>query len=176
MIYELNLAHYVLVAVGIVATATDFARRKIYNWLTLPAILAGLLLNGVFGGWAGLGDSLGGILLGGGFFLILGLGGVMGGGDVKLAAAVGALVGWRLTISAIYYAAIFGGIFAILWTFFHGTLWATLARLGRTLRALAVPGMRPEAELASSETEPMPYGVAISWGAIAAVFALPPVW
>jgi Flp pilus assembly protein protease CpaA len=35
--------------------------------------------------------------------------------------------------------------------------------------------MKPEAELAGSETEPMPYGVAIAWGAIAALFWWPPI-
>lgn len=168
--------HYLLFVVGVIATVTDFWRRKIYNWLTLPAMVLGLLLNGLQFGWSGLGEAFLGLLLGFVIFLILGLLGMMGGGDVKLAAAVGALIGWKLTVSALYYAAILGGIFALVWTLVHGTLWATLQRLWRALVALVVPGMKPEYELKESDTEPMPYGVAISWGAIAAAFQLlPPV-
>lgn len=170
------ITYYVLFGVGIIATITDFLRRKIYNWLTLPAILVGLILNSVLGGWWGLFDSIAGLLLGGIIFLILGLMGMMGGGDVKLAAAVGALIGWYLTVSAIYYGALCGAVLALIWALLHGTLWPTLRRLWRAAVAFAVPGMRPEAELMESETEPMPYGVAISWGAIIAAFkVLPPV-
>ena len=170
------ITYYVLFGVGIIATITDFLRRKIYNWLTLPAILVGLILNSILGSWWGLFDSLAGLLLGGIIFLILGLMGMMGGGDVKLAAAVGALIGWRMTVSAIYYGTLCGAVLALVWALLHGTLWATLKRLGRVGMAVAVPGMKPEAELTKSETEPMPYGVAISWGAIIAAFkVLPPV-
>lgn len=168
--------HAVLILVGLIATGTDLWRQKIYNWLTLPAILLGLILNLVQTGLPGLLNSFLGLLMAGGLYLILGLIGAMRGGDIKLAAAVGALLGWRLTVSALYYGAILGGIFAIIWSLYHGTLWKTLARVWRVLYAVAAPGMRPEAELQQSETKPMPYGVAISWGAIVAVWGLmPPV-
>lgn len=169
-------SHYLLIAVGLIATTTDLWRQKIYNWLTLPAILLGLVLNGLQFGLPGLLNAFLGLLLGGGLYLILGLLGAMRGGDIKLAAAVGALLGWRLTLSALYYGAILGGIFALFWSLYHGTLWKTLQRVWRTLYALAAPGMRPEVELQKSDTEPMPYGVAISWGAIAAITVLPPVF
>jgi len=172
---SIPITYYVLVLVGIIATITDFWKRKIYNWLTLPSILIGLSLNGWFKGWTGLGDSFLGLLLGGGIFFILGMMGIMGGGDVKLAAAVGSLIGWKMTVSALYYAGIIGGIFAVIWAALHGTLWPTLQRLWRTLVAIVTPGMRPDIELKESETEPMPYGVAISWGAIASLWMLPPV-
>ncbi|PIQ28141.1 prepilin peptidase [bacterium (Candidatus Blackallbacteria) CG17_big_fil_post_rev_8_21_14_2_50_48_46] len=176
MLQNIPPTYYGVILVGLIATVTDFWKRKIYNWLTLPAILAGLALNLWLTGLPGLGNSFLGLLLGGGVFLILGLMGMMAGGDIKLAAAIGALIGWKLTISSLYYAAILGGIFAILWSAAHGTLWATLKRVGRALYAAAAPGMKPEVELAQSETRPMPYGVAISWGAITALFWLPPVF
>lgn len=169
--------HYVLTVVGLIATTTDLWRQKIYNWLTLPAILLGLVLSLVQRGLPGLLDSFLGFLLAGAIYMVLGLIGAMRGGDVKLAAAVGALLGWRLTISALYYGAILGGIFALIWSLYHGTLFKTLNRVWRVLYATAAPGMRPEAELKASDTKPMPYGVAISWGAIVAVWGLlPPVY
>lgn len=176
MLQEIPPTYAIVVLVGLIATVTDFWKRKIYNWLTLPAILAGLGLSLWQQGLAGLGQSCLGLLLGGGVFMVLGLMGMMAGGDIKLAAAMGALIGWKLTLSALYYAAILGGIFALLWAAAHGTLWPTLKRVGRALYAAVAPGMKPEAELAHSETEPMPYGVAIAWGAIATLFWLPPVF
>lgn len=168
--------HYLLTGVGIVATCTDLWRQKIYNWLTLPAIVFALGLSFAQQGLGGLGNSLLGFLLGGILYLILGLLGAMRGGDIKLAAAVGACLGWKLTVSALYYGAILGGIFAIIWSAYHGTLFKTLKKVWRVLYAMAAPGMRPDVELQESETKPMPYGVAISWGAIAAVWGwLPPV-
>ena len=173
---SLLYTHWVLLLVGLIATVTDLWRQKIYNWLTLPAIILGLILSPFQAGWSGLRDAFLGLLLAGGIYLVLGLIGAMKGGDVKLAAAVGVLLGWRLSISALYYGAIMGGVFALLWSLYHGTLWKTLSRVWRTLYAAAAPGMHPEAELKESDTEPMPYGVAISWGAIATLFWLPPVF
>lgn len=168
--------HLVLTIVALIATTTDLWRQKIYNWLTLPAIVLGLVLNPIQSGWAGLFDSVLGFLMAGLIYLVLGLLGAMRGGDVKLAAAVGALLGWKLTVSALYYGAILGGIFAVFWSMYHGTLIKTLARVWRVLYAMAAPGMRPDLELRESETKPMPYGVAISWGALVAVWGLlPPV-
>jgi len=172
---DLLYTHWVLLGVGLIATVTDLWRQKIYNWLTLPAIVLGLVLSPIQSGLAGLLDSFLGFLLAGGLYLVLGLIGAMKGGDVKLAAAVGALLGWRLSISALYYGAILGGIFALCWSLYHGTLFKTLARVWRVLYATMAPGMRPDVELQQSDTEPMPYGVAISWGAIATLCFLPPV-
>jgi prepilin peptidase CpaA len=175
MFEHLSPIYYAVLLTGLIATVTDFWKRKIYNWLTLPAMVVGLGLNSWQHGLAGTANSLSGWLLGGGLFMGLGLLGMMRGGDIKLAAAIGALIGWKLTVSALYYAALMGGVFALLWAALHGTLWATLKRVGRALYAAAAPGMKPEAELAGSETEPMPYGVAIAWGAIAALFWWPPI-
>lgn len=168
-------AHLLLVVVGVIASITDLWRQKIYNWLTLPALLLGLLLNGLQFGWRGLLDSFLGFLLAFVIYMVLGLLGVMKGGDVKLAAAVGAMLGWRLSISALFYGAIFGGLLAIVWALVHGTLSKTLTRVGRALYAALAPGMRHDMELQESESPPMPYGVAISAGAFASVWWLPPV-
>jgi prepilin peptidase CpaA len=176
MLKEIPPAYYAVFVVGLIATVTDFWKRKIYNWLTLPAILLGLILNTWAKGLPGLGDGFLGLLLGGGVFMILGLLGMMRGGDIKLAAAMGALIGWKLMISALYYSALIGGVFALIWAALHGTLWPTLKKVARAFYAAAAPGMKPEVELAQSTTEPMPYGVAISWGAIVTLFGLPPVF
>lgn len=93
---------------------TELRDGKIYNWLTLPAMALGLIL-GLLDGNLGFQRSLWGLLVGGGVFfipyLISGLSRgrpVIGGGDVKFAAAVGALMGPIFTLWVIYYAVFVG--------------------------------------------------------------------
>jgi prepilin peptidase CpaA len=76
-----------------VGSVTDLRERRIPNLVTGPAIVAGLMLHTICGGWRGVGDSAlaGGIA--GGIFLIFYLAGGMGAGDVKLMAAVGCIAG-----------------------------------------------------------------------------------
>jgi leader peptidase (prepilin peptidase) / N-methyltransferase len=63
-------------------------------------------------GWL---DSLVGVVLGGGIFLLIIVAsrGGMGGGDMKLGAMLGAFLGWKLVLVAILIAILAGGVFAI---------------------------------------------------------------
>jgi prepilin peptidase CpaA len=99
-------------ALGIVAVIGDLRRRTIPNWLTALGCLAGLACAALLG-WRSLGASLAGCAVG---FLILlpfHLCGAMGGGDVKLMAAFGALLGPAAILSSAVFGAIFGGVWAI---------------------------------------------------------------
>lgn len=80
---------------GLLATAimTDLRSSRIPNWLTIPAMVFGLAGHAWQHGLQGLLFSLFGLLVGLGLFLCLHLLGSVGAGDVKLMAAVGALVG-----------------------------------------------------------------------------------
>ena len=84
-----------------VATFTDLRSRRIPNWLVLPFLLAGLALSTWMHGWQGLGQSLGGALLGLVIYGVLFWMGGMGAGDVKLCAAIGAWVGPQQLILAL---------------------------------------------------------------------------
>ena len=79
--------------VGVAAIVDDVARRKIANWIPCSAFVAGLILQTVQGGWRGAGAALAGTAAGAGVFLIFYLLGGMGGGDVKLMAGFGAVLG-----------------------------------------------------------------------------------
>src|SRR6202521_4935713 len=78
---------------ALVAGWTDWRSRRIPNWLTVPGLLVGVLLNGIAAGWPGLKSSL----LGAGLGLLVLLPFVflrsLGAGDWKLAGALGAFVG-----------------------------------------------------------------------------------
>jgi len=62
-----------------------------------------------------------GVVVGGGIILIIGLGGsvifkkeAMGGGDVKLAAMIGAFLGWRYIIISLFLGFFLGALIGII--------------------------------------------------------------
>ena len=107
------MALWVLAAVlGILASFEDLRSRTIPNWLTLAGFLAGLLFAACHG-WHSLGIAFAGGLLGFALLLPLHLCGAMGGGDVKLMAAFGTLLGPYGIFAAAIFGAIAGGVWAI---------------------------------------------------------------
>src|SRR5689334_131151 len=79
----MNLAQLIPVlasAVAVTAAISDVRERRIPNWLTYPAMLAGLALQAAVHGWHGVLLGLGGALLFGGLFLIFHLVRAMGAG------------------------------------------------------------------------------------------------
>lgn len=79
-----------LVVVLALAAREDLLRHRVPNVLTGNALLAGIGLAYVAGGWGGFLDSLGGVLVGATVLLPFYLMRGMGAGDVKLMAAAGA--------------------------------------------------------------------------------------
>ena len=100
--------------VGVAAIVDDVSRRKIANWIPCSAFAAGLILQSVQGGWRGAGAALLGTAAGAGIFLIFYLMGGMGGGDVKLMAGFGAVLGVRRLLEAALWTAGCGGVMAAL--------------------------------------------------------------
>jgi prepilin peptidase CpaA len=98
----------------VAAIVDDVTRRKIANWIPLSAFAAGLTLQIVQGGWRGAGAALLGTAAGAGVFLIFYLMGGMGGGDVKLMAGFGALLGVNRLLEAALWTAGCGGVMAAL--------------------------------------------------------------
>ncbi len=110
---ELAIAAALLAAL-VAITVIDLDHQIIPDVITLPGIVAGFLATVATGrlSWA---ESLLGIGLGGGVFfaIILASGGGMGGGDMKLGAMLGAFLGWKLTLVALFSAVLVGGVVAV---------------------------------------------------------------
>ncbi len=85
-------AHLVLLAALVLAAAADVRRRRIPNAILYPAILL-CLAAAVRNGNAGVWDAITGLVVCGGLLVIPWLSGALGGGDVKLAALLGAALG-----------------------------------------------------------------------------------
>jgi prepilin peptidase CpaA len=118
----MTIVWWLAAALGVIASVTDLRMRQIPNWLTASGAIAGILC-GASMGWRGLGLAVAGGTAG--FLLLLPLHwlGALGGGDVKLMAAFGTLLG----PCGILTAAVFGAM--------AGALWALGAML-RGIRAI----------------------------------------
>jgi prepilin peptidase CpaA len=99
--------------VGIAACIDDLRRRQISNWIPGSAFAGGLVLQTAQHGWRGAGSALLGTLAGAAVFLIFYLLGGMGGGDVKLMAGFGALLGVKQLFEAALWTAGCGGVMAL---------------------------------------------------------------
>lgn len=110
---SLNLQVGWAVFIGLVAAVEDLRRRQIPNWIPLAAIAGGLAIAFRDHGWSGAGSSLLGLLAGFAVFFVFYALGAMGGGDVKLMAGFGAVLGWSLIWQASLWTAAVGGITAL---------------------------------------------------------------
>ncbi len=99
----------------LIAAIYDIKYRRIPNWLTLSGVVLALVVNSVIGPpLAGLVFALEGFALAFGMYMLLYVLRAMGAGDVKLMAAVGAMVGWQRWLGIFFVTAIIGGIMAVL--------------------------------------------------------------
>ena len=108
-------------------TLIDLRYKIIPDPLTLPAIVIGFVVSVIFpqihgqGSWTGGAvQSLIGILVGGGFLYLAGTLAewvlkkeAMGGGDVKLLAAIGAVLGWQGVLWTIFVSSFVGSVVGI---------------------------------------------------------------
>ena len=104
----------VLLPALIAITGIDLQHQLIPDAITLPGILAGLLLNLASNRIPWVECAIG-ILLGGGLFLVIILVSRdgMGGGDLKLGAMLGAFLGWKALLFALFVAIVLGGVLGV---------------------------------------------------------------
>jgi len=148
-----------LVGVAVAGGVTDLLKRKIYDFITYPAIALGLILRFIGYGFGGVFDSgLLSAIFGAGFCaLVFGIfylwGKGFGGGDVKLMTAVGALGGFVHSLSCAMATALIGAVLAVIMLFASEKGRASMKRLFRRRQA-------------DEERATVPYGVAIALGVI----------
>lgn len=170
-----EFSQIVLIALLLVASVTDVRQGRIFNWITYPGLIAGLLFGATEITEAGhlkfdttgLTESLLGIAGCGGIMLACFLFSDMGGGDVKLLAAVGAFLGLQHGLTALLWTIVLGGVSGlalIIWQ-----VGAIQILLG-TMRHLAlVVRSRGWVPLAKSEREPLKRSLFLAPAALAGV-------
>jgi len=174
----LFLTHYwvllVLVPAVGVGAVTDITRGRIYNKLTYTTVVVALVGQSLFGGlWGGDGlsvglvSALGGLALGGGVLMLAVMAGGLHGGDVKLMAGVGALLGWQVTLLALTYTLVAAAVISVVLILVRGVFWRTMRRLAGFFMVLVTA--RKPVDPATADSPQVPFGLAIAIGSLAAV-------
>ena len=118
-----TLIYIILSSALIIIAFIDLNEQIVPDVISLPGIVIGFIIS-FFVPYISFINSALGVAVGGGIILIIGLGGsvifkkeAMGGGDVKLAAMIGAFLGWRYIIISLFLGFFLGalaGIFLII--------------------------------------------------------------
>lgn len=117
---------YIFTSLLLILSFIDLDIRKLPDRLTLPGMVIGLVLSFTIfpegpAIWRHMPihllylDSIYGFILGGGVLFLLAMGwkGGMGGGDIKLCAMMGAFLGWKAMIVALFAGFLLGALFSI---------------------------------------------------------------
>jgi prepilin peptidase CpaA len=142
---------FVVAFVTIVAATTDIWKYKVYNWLTFPTLICGLIYWLFAAGLSGVGMSFAGLFVGFGSLVVFyALGGV-GAGDVKLLAAIGAWLGPLFTMNVLLGSVFAAGLYALGLTVLRGGILATIVEITVQWQRLIKPSewTRPSARVES---------------------------
>jgi len=162
----------VLLAMVLAAAVYDVRYRRIPNWLTLAGVLAGVALNGFLDqGRPGLFvSSLLGLAMAFGVYFVLYALRAMGAGDVKMMAAVGAIVGWRDWFGIFIITAMIGGIMALILVAMRGrvkkTLWNVAFILSELKGGRPAYMRREELDVKNPKALGLPHGAVIAVGTV----------
>ena len=162
-----NLATGLLIIpMAIAITYQDVRYRRIPNRLVLVMLLGGLALNTLFGGWHGFVASVLGAGIAFALMFVLHVFGTMGAGDVKLFAAIGAVLGGSLILPTLLVVALTGGVLAVFKMIYSGRVTTTMFGVCQFFYGL-LPGQRvPRFEVPEDRSYTLPYGVAICAGSL----------
>jgi len=152
----------------LIAAFTDLKFGKVYNFLTIPAIILGIGLNFFYSGPAGLKVSVIGFLVGFFILFIFFMGGGVGPGDVKFLAGAGALMGWQLALLGTLYGAIIAGMYSLIYIIWKKKFKDTCLRIGIFFRTVFYFREFPTTDMIGKGTS-VPYvfflslGLALRW-------------
>lgn len=164
-----------LVLLSIAAGIWDIRSRRIPNWLVLAGLIAGLAGNLFSFGPRGGGIAAAGLAAAFLVYLPLYALRAVGAGDLKLAAAMGAIAGPANWICIFALTAVLGGVFALVLVVLTGRLERTLRNIGYILwqlaRGRAPFAGRPDLDVRSGRGLRLPHGMTMALGAVGYVSA-----
>ena len=165
---------FALVLAVLIATVTDLRSRRIPNWLTVSTLVLGFVLNALIA----YPSPVEGLWLAAkGFGLAFGLNLVMymlhmtGAGDVKLLAAVGAMVGVSDFLGIFLLTALIGGVLAVVLMLVKGrvrqTMWNVGYMVSELMKWRAPHLTREQLDVGSAKALRLPGAVRICLGVVA---------
>lgn len=138
------LIYFIFLSSLIVITFIDLEYQIIPNGITLPGIPLALIFGSTIlhdpfsrADLLGFKASVTGLLLGGGLFYIIGVLGTvvfkkdaMGGGDIKMMAMVGGVLGWKGVILTTFLGSLLGSIIGVSLIIIKGRQWGSKIPFG----------------------------------------------
>ncbi len=168
----ISVVAMVLVGVTVLVAAwTDVRSGLIYNWLTYPAMLAGLILwtingaieDGAGGAGEGLLQAFIALLIGLIPFVVFAASYMIGPGDAKLVGAVGALCGdWACVVTIVFYTCVAALLIAIVTMLAKRITWQVLKRTFALLLSRAAGVNPPDPE----DGPKLPFALPLMVGAL----------
>ena len=155
-----------LIPLAVLVIYYDVRYRRIPNAFVLATLIAGISLNLIMGGASGGLSSLGGCVFAFILMFMLHVFGAMGPGDVKLFAAIGSVIGAQLVLPTFLVVVITGGVIALFSILRSGVFATTMHRVLQILVGLLPGWPMPKFSVPADRRLTVPYGVAITIGAI----------
>jgi prepilin peptidase CpaA len=163
-----SVPHILLLLFVTAAALFDLRERRIPNWLSLGGLALGFGLNFLLHQLSGLWQSLVGLVLAFLVYFALYLLRAMGAGDVKMMAAVGAMVGPRSWLIIFFLTALIGGLLGIVLVLWRRRFRRTVSNLGYLIYELIhlrPPHLR-HGELDVSRGLGLPHAVSVALGSL----------
>ena len=160
---------FFLVPLAVIVIYHDVRYRRIPNPFVLATLISGVTLNFVLGGVQGGLSSIGGCVLAFILMFILHVFGAMGAGDVKLFAAIGSVIGAHLVLPTFVVVVLTGGLLALASTLRSGVFITTMHRVLQIFVGLLPGWQMPKFSVPADRRLTIPYGAAITIGAIIAI-------
>jgi prepilin peptidase CpaA len=148
----------------------DVRSRRIPNWLVFGSAAVGVAINALpIVGALGVWQAAGGWALGLALLMPMYALKTLGAGDVKLMAAIGALIGPQAVFGAMLASLLAGGVLALAVSAYHGTLLQMTSNsyhlmLNSLMRG--VTGQRPDIDAPAAPSGKLPYAIAIAAGTV----------
>ena len=144
----------------------DVRYRRIPNLVVVSALVSGLIINTSFGGFGGTWASVEGFGLAFAPMFLMHIFGAMGAGDVKLFAAVGAVLGVKMVPMTFVIVVMLGAALAIYTMLRSGTVFSTLHGVLRIFVGILPGWEMPRFAMPPDRKHTIPYGVAIVMGSL----------
>lgn len=163
-----TIFEFFLIPLAALVIYYDVRYRRIPNPFVLATLITGLILNLSLSGLSGGLNSLGGCVLAFILMFIMHVFGAMGAGDVKLFAAIGSVIGAQLVLPTFVVVVLTGGLLALVTILRSGVFRTTMHRVLQIFVGLLPGWQMPKFSVPADRRLTIPYGAAITIGAIIA--------